>query len=118
MKDPFVGAVFNAPGTPGWVARAHQLAHELGLKSRHAVSPEGNSLVLENANEPWAHKHECIAMVSEKKGLVAMYCARWYGSKTSTPRPDQTQWYATLEAALQAVRDRYNTEEAVWRLGG
>lgn len=88
------------------------------MDTAHAVSPEGAAVTLRNATDPWAHKHECVAMVSQKEGLVPMYCARWYGSKTSTPRPDQTQWYSTLEAALQAVRDRYNSEEAVWRLGG
>jgi hypothetical protein len=88
------------------------------MDTAHAVSPEGGGITLRNATEPWAHKHECTAMVSEKKGLVVMYAVRWFGSRTQTPRLDQTQWYLTLEDALQAVRDRYNTEEAVWRLGG
>jgi hypothetical protein len=101
-----------------WVDEAHDLAEERGLTPMDAVSPEGDAVTLLNSLEPWVHKHECTAVVSQLRGLVAMYCVRWYGSKTLTPRPQQTQWFASLEAALQWVRERYDSEEAIWRLGG
>lgn len=118
MKDPWKGAVFDAPATSRWVTLCHQLARKMQMDVRHAVAPEGDAVMVRNTNEEWAHKHECLAMVSEKKGLVSMYCVRWYGSRTQTPRPEQTQWYATLLGALEAVRQRYDVEEATWRLGG
>lgn len=89
------------------------------MSAAPAVAPEGAALLLESASGARAHKHPCYAILSAQvEGLVPMYCARWLGSKTSMLRPEQTQWHASIQAAIRAVRERYDIEEAAWRLGG
>ena len=106
-----------------WVDLCIDKANKLGLHAQQGVSPEGTSVVLENATERWAHKGPCHAMVSKEPvgklshSMFAGYVVRWYGVKTHRLAED-TKWHSTIDAALDDVVSRYKTEEAVWRLGG
>lgn len=82
------------------------------------VSPEGTCLVVRpDFRERFSMHHEAFAQLSCQKHLVPIFITRWHGS--ATKRPMNTDGiHHELLAALEAIQQRYDMEETVWRLRG
>ena len=102
-----------------WQQRVIIKASALGLLGEPGVAAEGAGVVVQDATAPWVHKGPAVAILSQ--GLGKMFpgvLVRWVGWRTLRVQSEATQWFASIEAALEAVCSRYASEEAVWRLGG
>lgn len=100
-----------------WQYEVIHKARVAGLFAEKGVAVEGAAVVL-TAADPWVHRAPSAAILSQ--GLGAMFAGvvvRWVGVRTQRQQ-EATQWFASIDAALEAVCNRYASEEAAWRLGG
>ena len=100
-----------------WREEAHIRARTLHMRTLNAIAPEGDALMVYwNASGPTYDSSAMLSHEAPGTSLTPGFFVRWYGFHTAQ-ETGARRWYATLGEALEAVRARYSTVEAAWRLG-